>query len=254
MALYGKLRVGKCAKAKTRRLNSGCSGVLRSPTPQMCDVKITESQIDTVKQEMCDVKITESQIDTVKQEVCQETEEMDFETGEQFTSENQHSKNSYKLYAKKWKNAQISRDLNQRHGKFLDESSIFLELHGLQSSGKALGKVLGFARDDGKTNTQKRHSIASSYLERAEDMKLSEAWNKGLLSGIDRDDGGGEVQDDDDDDDNNGDDGSNKSPKLEMPKAKDYKYFKSPLFIKNIQEKDEKMRSAVNAQFISHEE
>ena len=85
-------------------------------------------------------------------------------------------------------------------------------------------------------------------------QKLSEAWNKGLLSGIDRDDGGGEVQDDDDDDDNNGDDGSNKSPKLEMPKAKDYKYFKLPLFIKNIQEKVEKMRSAVNAQFISHEE
>lgn len=25
-----------CAKAKTRRLNSGCSGVLRSPTPQVC--------------------------------------------------------------------------------------------------------------------------------------------------------------------------------------------------------------------------
>ncbi|XP_022803254.1 uncharacterized protein LOC111340642 [Stylophora pistillata] len=41
------------AKAKTRRLNSGCSGVLRTPTPQ----------------------------------VCQETEEMDFEAGQQFTSE-----------------------------------------------------------------------------------------------------------------------------------------------------------------------
>lgn len=29
---YGML----CAKAKTRRLNSGCSGVLRTPTPQVC--------------------------------------------------------------------------------------------------------------------------------------------------------------------------------------------------------------------------
>ena len=36
---------------------------------------------------------------------------------------------------------------NQRHGEFMDESSIFLELHGLTSSGMALGKVLGFARD-----------------------------------------------------------------------------------------------------------
>ncbi|XP_022801889.1 uncharacterized protein LOC111339482 isoform X2 [Stylophora pistillata] len=51
---------------------------------------------------------------------------------------------------------------NQRHDEFLDESSILLELHGLQSSGMAPGKVLGFARDDGKTNTQKRHSMASS--------------------------------------------------------------------------------------------
>ena len=37
---------------------------------------------------------------------------------------------------------------NQRHGKFMDESSIFLELHGLSSSEMALGKVLGFANGD----------------------------------------------------------------------------------------------------------
>lgn len=58
---------------------------------------------------------------------------------------------------------------NQRHGEFMDESSIFLELHGLTSSGMALGKVLGFARDE-KTKTHKKHSIASDHLKRAEDM------------------------------------------------------------------------------------
>jgi 5'(3')-deoxyribonucleotidase len=58
---------------------------------------------------------------------------------------------------------------NQRHGEFMDESSIFLELHGLSSSGMALGKVLGFARDE-KTKTHKRHNIASDHLKRAEDM------------------------------------------------------------------------------------
>ena len=58
---------------------------------------------------------------------------------------------------------------NQRHGELLDESSIFLELHGLESSGMALGKVLGFARDE-KTKTHKRHTIASDHLKRAGDM------------------------------------------------------------------------------------
>ena len=51
-------------------------------------------------------------------------------------------------------------------------------------------------------------------------QKLSESWNKGLYSGFD------------DDDHDDGD----KSSKLEMPKEKDYKYFKSPMFVKNIQE------------------
>ena len=37
---------------------------------------------------------------------------------------------------------------NQRHAEFMDETSIFLELNGLSSSGIALGKVLGFARDE----------------------------------------------------------------------------------------------------------
>lgn len=58
---------------------------------------------------------------------------------------------------------------NQRHGEFLDESSIFLELHGLSSSGMALGKVLGFSRDE-KTKTHKRHNIASDHLKRANEM------------------------------------------------------------------------------------
>ena len=51
----------------------------------------------------------------------------------------------------------------------MDESSIFLELHGLSSSGMAVGKVLGFARDD-KTKTHKKHNIASNHLKRAQDM------------------------------------------------------------------------------------
>lgn len=58
---------------------------------------------------------------------------------------------------------------NQRHGEFMDESSIFLELHGLSSSGMALGKVLGFARDE-KTKTHKKHIIATEHLKRAGDM------------------------------------------------------------------------------------
>ena len=45
------------------------------------------------------------------------------------------------------------------------------------------------------------------------------------------------------------------SPALEKPKEKDHKYFKSPLFKKNQQEKVEKIKSAVNVQsMLSHEE
>lgn len=58
---------------------------------------------------------------------------------------------------------------NQRHGELMDESSIFLELHGLSSSGMALGKVLGFARDE-KTKTHKKHNIACDHPKRAKDM------------------------------------------------------------------------------------
>ncbi|KAK3754300.1 hypothetical protein QZH41_006633 [Actinostola sp. cb2023] len=47
---------------------------------------------------------------------------------------------------------------NQKHGEFMDESSLFLDLHGLSSSGMALGKVLGFARDN-KTKTGQRPQI-----------------------------------------------------------------------------------------------
>ena len=62
---------------------------------------------------------------------------------------------------------------NQRHGELLDESSIFLELHGLESSGMALGKMWGFARDE-KTKTHKRHTIASYHLKRAGDIHSSQ--------------------------------------------------------------------------------
>ena len=58
---------------------------------------------------------------------------------------------------------------NQRHGEFMDESSIFLELNGLSSGGMALGKVLGFARDE-RTKTHQKHNIASNHLKRAKDM------------------------------------------------------------------------------------
>lgn len=83
-------------------------------------------------------------------------------------------------------------------------------------------------------------------------QKLALAWNKGLLSGLDGDD------DDDVDrepDKNDNDDDGDKSPVLEKPKEKDHKYFKSPLFDKNIQEKVDRIKSAVNARSIlSHEE
>ena len=58
---------------------------------------------------------------------------------------------------------------NQRHSEFMDESSIFLELNGLSSSGMALGKVLGFARDE-KTKTHQKHKMASDHLTRAKKM------------------------------------------------------------------------------------
>lgn len=85
-------------------------------------------------------------------------------------------------------------------------------------------------------------------------QKLALAWNKGLLSGLDGDDNN-DVDEEPDDDYNDDDDGD-KSPALEKPKEKDHKYFKSPLFKKkNIQEKVDKIKSAVNAQsMLSHEE
>lgn len=55
---------------------------------------------------------------------------------------------------------------NQRRAEFMDETSIFLELNGLSSSGIALGKVLGFARDE-KTKTHQKHKMASDHLTRA---------------------------------------------------------------------------------------
>ena len=51
----------------------------------------------------------------------------------------------------------------------MDESSIFLEPHGLSLSGMTLGKVLGFARAE-KAKTHKRYNFASGHLKRAEDM------------------------------------------------------------------------------------
>lgn len=83
-------------------------------------------------------------------------------------------------------------------------------------------------------------------------QKLALAWNKGLLSGLDGDEN--DDVDEEPDDDGNDDDGD-QSPALERPKEKDHKYFKSPLFDKNIQENVDKIKSAVNAQLIlSHEE
>ena len=74
--------------------------------------------------------------------------------------------------------------------------------------------------------------------------RLSESWNKGLLFGINGDDGDGCEEHDDD-----------KSPKLEMPKERDRMYFKSPLFVENIQKKVDKIKTALNAKSIlSHEE
>jgi len=75
-------------------------------------------------------------------------------------------------------------------------------------------------------------------------QKLALAWNKGLLSGLDGDDDD-DVDKEPDNDDN--DDDGDKSPALETPKEKDRKYFKSPLFDKNIQEKVDRIKSAVNA-------
>ena len=56
---------------------------------------------------------------------------------------------------------------NQRHAEFMDKTSIFLELNGLSSSGIALGKVLGFARDE---KTHQKHKMASDHLTRAKKM------------------------------------------------------------------------------------
>ena len=45
----------------------------------------------------------------------------------------------------------------------MDESSVFLELHGVSSSGMALGKVMGFARDE-KQKPTKSTSLQLSIL------------------------------------------------------------------------------------------
>ena len=58
----------------------------------------------------------------------------------------------------------------------MDKTSIFLELNGLSSSGIALGKVLGFARDE-KTKTHQKHKMASDHLTRAKQMAC-EAFQK----------------------------------------------------------------------------
>ena len=65
---------------------------------------------------------------------------------------------------------------NQRHAEFMDETSIFLELNGLSSSGIALGKVLRFARDE-KTKTHQMHKMTSDHLRRAKKMAC-EAFQK----------------------------------------------------------------------------
>lgn len=57
---------------------------------------------------------------------------------------------------------------NQRHGNFQDESSIFLDLHGLTSTGMSAGMTLGFARNP-KTTTKKKHEISLSHTKNVED-------------------------------------------------------------------------------------
>ena len=87
----------------------------------------------------------------------------------------------------------------------------------------------------------------------ADIQKLSQAWNIGLLSGLNRDGDDGEDSGDGNDDDN--DDGDNSTP--EMPEVqKDHKYFKSPLFFEYITDGVNKIKSAITAQTIhvSHEE
>ena len=65
---------------------------------------------------------------------------------------------------------------NRRHDEIKEKTSIFLELNGLSSSGIALGKVLGFARDE-KTKTHQKHKMASDHLTRAKQMAC-EAFQK----------------------------------------------------------------------------
>ena len=84
----------------------------------------------------------------------------------------------------------------------------------------------------------------------ADIQKLSQAWNIGLLSGLNEvgEDGGDGNGDDDDNDGNN-------SSNPEIPDVpKDHKYFKSPQFFEYIRERVNKITLAINAQAESHEE
>ncbi|KAK3743509.1 hypothetical protein QZH41_004882 [Actinostola sp. cb2023] len=71
-------------------------------------------------------------------------------------------------------------ELESKAWRVMDESSLFLDLHGLSSSGMALGKVLGFARDN-KTKTAKKHKIASSHLKSMREQVSFASMKKSFL-------------------------------------------------------------------------
>ena len=82
-------------------------------------------------------------------------------------------------------------------------------------------------------------------------QKLSQAWNIGLLSGLNEDGDDGGESGNDNDDDNLGDDSS--IPQMLLVQ-KDDKYFKSPLFFACITDRVNKIKSAISSQALSHEE
>ena len=71
---------------------------------------------------------------------------------------------------------------NQKHGQFQDESSIFLELHGLTSTGMSAGATLGFSRNP-KTKTLKKHQISCAHIKKVQEM-FSHAMKKVLNQSI----------------------------------------------------------------------
>ena len=69
---------------------------------------------------------------------------------------------------------------NKKHGQFQDESSIFLGLHGLTSTGMSAGATLGFSRNP-KIKTLKKHQISCARIKKVQKM-FSHAMKKGIKS------------------------------------------------------------------------